>query len=203
MILRQYFRGQATLTEIIITIILLMLSTVYADAAGGQSFGNKLITETGVIVGYGTGSIAGGNYEPVLLIYHMGGDMKQFFPGLEDHAGSLSLFLEPQINPAFRPETDVEFGISLGLKYQYPLSKKIATYVLGAVGPHYITVKTDEQKNGFLFSDAVGIGLSYFVTDTSALSLEYRFRHMSNAGIRSPNGGINTHFGAVGYSHFF
>jgi opacity protein-like surface antigen len=64
-------------------------------------------------------------------------------------------------------------------------------------------VKTSDQANGFIFSDTIGAGLSFFVTEYSAINVEYRLRHMSNAGMEKPNGGIDTHFGTIGYSLFF
>jgi hypothetical protein len=36
-----------------------------------------------------------------------------------------------------------------------------------------------------------------------ALNLGYRIRHMSNAGTRQPNIGINDHFAMAGISLFF
>jgi hypothetical protein len=36
-----------------------------------------------------------------------------------------------------------------------------------------------------------------------ALTVEYRFHHLSNASIYSPNAGINTHVFSLGASMFF
>ena len=184
----------------------LMLS-LYADsrAVAQESFveAGRANTESSVIVGYGTGDVAEGDYEPVLLIWRLGWNLKQFFPSLENHGGTLSCYIEPQINPVFDRETDIEFGVCLGLKYMSPLTDSIAAYLFGSVGPHYISVKTSDQTNGFIFSDTIGAGLSFFVTGNSAINVEYRWRHMSNADMEKPNGGIDTHFGTIGYSLFF
>ena len=120
-----------------------------------------------------------------------------------EHHGILSLALEPKINPVFNPETDVEIGISFGLKYRYPISERWSVYALGTVGPHLITVQTKDQANGFVFFNTAGAGLSFFLTKKSAVNLEYRFRHVSNAGFKEPNGGIDSHIVAFGYSLFF
>lgn len=172
------------------------LSTAKDSGAG-------LVTESGFVAGYGTGSVAEGNYEPVLLIWHIGSDLKNFFPVLENHKGTLSAYLEPQFNPVFERETDIEFGIGIGLKYMYPLTDVVSLYIHGSVGPHYISVDTSDQTNGFIFSDTIGAGLSFFLTRESAVNVGYRFRHMSNAGIEKPNGGIDNHFCTIGYSVFF
>jgi len=160
-------------------------------------------TESTIITGYGTRDPAEGYYNYVSLIWHLGIDLKRFFPRLEQHHGLLSGYLEPNINPAFKPETEIEFGIGFGLKYMYPLTRMVSGYIMGSVGPHYITVETADQANGFIFSDIVAAGLTFFLTKTTALDLEYRFRHLSNARLKMPNGGVNSHMVAIGYSMFF
>ena len=121
----------------------------------------------------------------------------------EFHRWITSFFLKPKINPVLDPETGAEFGVSLGIKYRYPFNEKLSGYVLGPVGPHYITVETEDQADGFIFFNTIGTGLSFFLTETSAVNLEYRFRHISNASTHVPNGSIDSHIGAIGYSIFF
>lgn len=188
-----------------VVIVLSLFLYSYAHAAGSECLADasRSNTESSVIVGYGTGDVEEGNYEPVLLIWRLGWNLKQFFPSLENHSGTVSFYIEPQINPVFDRETDIEFGVGVGLKYMHPLTDSVGAYLFGSVGPHYISVKTSDQANGFIFSDTVGAGLSFFLTEKSAINVEYRLRHMSNAGIEKPNGGINTHFGTIGYSVFF
>ncbi|UCD91223.1 MAG: hypothetical protein JSW04_07345 [Desulfobacterales bacterium] len=48
-----------------------------------------------------------------------------FFPQLKDRRGITSFFLEPKINPVLDPDTGVEFGVSLGIKYRYPLNENM------------------------------------------------------------------------------
>ena len=201
MIFGNYMRCKAMLTGLVMAILL--FSPVYSTA-GTTDINNRSLTESGMIVGYGTGDIAGGkHYEPILLIWHLGCDLKRFIPKLEDHKGTLSVYLEPQINPVFNPETDLEFGVGVGLKYMHPITDEISAYIFGSVGPHYITVQTTDQANGFIFSDTIGAGLSFFLTGRTSVNLEYRFRHMSNADIEEPNGGIDTHFATIGYYVYF
>lgn len=194
---RQY---KAILTGLVIAI--LMFHPAYS-AAGTNDINNPLLTESGIIAGYGTGDVKEGNYEPVLLIWHLGCDLKRFIPELKNYSGTFSIYLEPQINPVFERETDLEFGIGVGLKYLHPVTEKISAYIFGSVGPHYITVETRDQANGFIFSNTIGAGFSFFLTEKSSLNLGYGLRHMSNACTRKPNGGINTHFGTIGYSVYF
>ncbi len=176
-------------------------SCLYAEEAASKT--DRFITDASIIVGYGTEDIDNDAYEPIFLICRLGHDLTGFFPGLARQRGTLSAYLETQVNPVVSPETDVEFGIGLGLKYQYPLSNRLAVYAAGSVGPHYITVTCNEQENGFVFANTIGGGLSWFLTGKSAISVEYRFRHLSNADLAEPNGGINSHIVMVGYLIFF
>lgn len=161
------------------------------------------ITESGGIAGVGTGSLPEGSYRPILLIWHLAADLRNHVSPLKDHRGTLSVICEPQVNPVFDPRTDVEFGVGLGLKYMYPVTDRISPYIMGSVGPHYISVQTEKQASGFIFADTIGAGIYYFLDKKSAVNIGYRFRHVSNADLKSPNGGIDTQIGTIGYSVFF
>lgn len=173
------------------------------ENASSAPAANRLFSESGLITGFGTGTIEEGHYQTVLLIWHLGINMDRVFPSLKTHKGKLTFYIEPQVNPVVEPESDYEFGVGLGFQYQYPIMEKLSAYVLAGVGPHYISVVTDDQANGLTFSDTAGVGLYYHLNDRSAINVGYRFRHLSNAGIQKPNGGIESHFGVIGYSVFF
>ena len=163
----------------------------------------RLFTESSVITGFGGGNIDEGNYQPVLLIWHIGIDLNKLCHAPKNCKSKFSLYLEPQINPVVNPETDIECGIGLGFKFMYPVTDSLSTYILAGAGPHYISVNTKKQANGFIFSDTIGVGFYYFLTKKSAVNVGYRFRHMSNIGLAKPNYGIDNHFGTIGYSIFF
>lgn len=184
---------------------LIIFSTGIAMASDKDSApaSNRLFSESAFITGFGSGSIHEGHYETTLLIWHLGMNLDRVFPTLKTHKGKLSFFIEPQFNPVLNPESDFEFGLSLGLQYQYPIMDKLSIYFLGSVGPHYISAVTEDQANGFIFSDMAGAGIYYNLTDDSAINVGYRFRHMSNAEIKDPNEGIDSNFVVIGYSIFF
>lgn len=161
------------------------------------------MNEAGIMIGFGQGSLPEGCYDPVLLIVRLGYDLGNRYPRLREWKGVLSLYVEPQVNPVNGPENELEFGVGLGLKYMHPLTGGLWGHVFVSAGPHYITVDTSKQAKGFIFSDAAGVGLTWFLTEKSAVLVEYRFRHLSNGGINLPNDGIDCHFAMVGYSLFF
>ena len=186
----------------------LLLATVPGTVKAGEIPGpvqqaeHRWITEAGFISGYGRGSIDEGGYKTLLMIAHLGADINRFIPALRHHRGVLSLFLEPQFNPALQ-QSDIEFGLGMGFQYTYPLTESISPYLLLLTGPHYISVNTTTQANGFNFSTAAGAGFYFLLTRNIALNCGYRYRHMSNADLKLPNGGINSHIGLLGVSFFF
>ena len=198
-------RNAALLKIFIVVVIILSVNYAYCSEEVQKEgrTGDRFFTEMGFIAGFGNGSIPEGSYQPVLLIGHFGVDLKRYFRELKDHRGTLSIFLEPQINPVVNPQTDFELGIGIGLQYMYPIMGKLSVYALGSVGPHYISVVTTKQANGFIFANSIGAGFYYYLTKDSAINIGYRFRHMSNANLADPNGGIDTNSGVIGYSVFF
>ncbi len=164
---------------------------------------SRSMNEAGVIVGYGQGSLPEGCYDPLLVIVRLGYDLENRVALLREWKGVLSLYVEPQVNPVNSAETEIEFGVDAGVKYMHPLSGRLWGHLFASVGPHYISVVTAKQTNGFIISDVVGAGLTWFLTEKSALVAEYRFRHLSNADTNLPNNGINCHFGTIGYTRFF
>lgn len=186
--------------------LIILVPAVFADdhvRTGSTNQEGRFWKESGVVIGYGTSEIHEGHYEPMLFIWHLAYDLRNYIPALKNHKGILAGVCEPQVNPAFRPSSDFEFGVGVGLKYLYPVTDRLYPYIQLTVGPHYISLQTEDQASGFIFSNTVGAGIYYFVTKNSAAMVGYRARHISNAGTREPNDGINTHFGTIGYSFFF
>jgi lipid A 3-O-deacylase len=191
---------------VLAAVVMVMISSplVLAEETESGWRSKFSLTESTLIIGFGKGGFTEGSYEHIALIWQLGFDLRRVFSRLEDNRGILTFIMEPKINRVISPnEQDVELGISFGLKYRYPFTQKLSGYVLGSVGPHYITVKSTDQANGFIFFNTVGAGFSFFLTEKTALSLEYRFRHISNADTLDPNVGIESHIGAIGYSMFF
>ena len=184
-----------------IVIVLFLLFLLMPSHAQSASLSSLPPIESGFTLGYGNGHIHEGDYNPVLIGIHIGADLSQWLNFLKGHKGRLSIFAEPQFNPV-RDSSDYEYGVGIGLKYMYPINQFFSFFIIGSVGPHYISVDTSDQADGFIFADTIGAGFTYLFKNMG-LSLGYRYRHMSNCDIREPNGGINNHFGTLGYSYFF
>jgi len=88
-----------------------------------------------------------------------------------------------------------DFGITPVLRLQSNGSEKFVPYVELGIGAHYLTEKTITQNKqfstNFQFGDHVAAGIKFGERD--AFAIAYRLQHLSNAGIESPNPGINFH----------
>ena len=60
--------------------------------------------------------------------------------------------------------------------------------------------ETKEISTAFEFVVQTGGGIEYFFANGTAMNIQYHFWHLSNAKIKSPNIGINTHIISLGYS---
>ncbi len=192
------------------TIAVLLVLTVIPGAlmaseerGEGKRTGGAWITEAGFISGYGDASLDEGVYRTLLVIGHLGKEINHAIPALRGHRGTLSIFLEPQVNTVLKPAGEMEFGLGIGIQYAYPVTERISPYLLVVSGPHYISFDSPTQAKGFNFSSAIGAGIYLALRKDMALNLGYRHRHVSNADLKKPNEGIDSELGLLGLSFFF
>jgi len=101
-------------------------------------------------------------------------------------------------------EKGIEAGINGGfiLSWHSP-SKRFRPYLALHAGPHYISGRIKRQKTGFIFSDNFALGLLLRIKNEMYIDLRPAFRHLSNAGLGLPNGGINSLQWGVGICYDF
>jgi hypothetical protein len=58
------------------------------------------------------------------------------------------------------------------------------------------------QADGLNFTPQGGVGVHYFIFDRASLTAEWRFHHLSNAGIHERNVGINSSLVLFGVTYF-
>ncbi|WP_214071095.1 acyloxyacyl hydrolase [Mucilaginibacter sp. dw_454] len=86
-----------------------------------------------------------------------------------------------------------EYGINLGLLYRKNLtSLPLNVYASLSTGPHYASGTPHRQMSGFLFSDNLFAGANLKLYRNIYADVRLGLRHMSNAGTRLPNAGVNT-----------
>ena len=162
----------------------------------------RWLKEIGILSGYASGPLdEKPDYELVPTILRFGLDLNPFINkfGL-DTKGIFEIQLEPFINTVVSPNSNVEIGSNFVLKYAFPLTKKFYPYVEGGLGVLYMSQHTREQSTQYNFLPQGGAGLMYFLKDNLALTLGYRYRHLSNNSFKSPNSGINVDMYLAGIS---
>ena len=186
------------------------------DKKADEKWSFPYTKEIGVISGYAQGKLEEkGSYKIVPGIIRLGFNLDSIGFGfcdiLHPVARSLNIklkgftefLLEPYVNAVVSPDSNVEAGAVILLKYSYPLTQKIYLYALGGGGVGYISQHTREQSLQWGFTPQIGAGISYFFRKDTALSFEYRKRHFSNANIKQPNDGINVNMFLAGISWFY
>jgi len=157
------------------------------------AFDIKNPKEVDYLIGYGTGKLQEKpDYEFSILSVNFSYPISSVW----------DFQLEPFVSYVFEPEENFEIGLSFFFKYNFLRDKKFSPYIRGGSGIIYISQDTYEQSTDFNFVDQICTGFKY-VYKNSTFFLEYRFRHISNAGIDHPNSGLNSNLYLFGFFHQF
>jgi opacity protein-like surface antigen len=81
------------------------------------------------------------------------------------------------------------------------LSSGVSPYAEAGIGPHLLSETSlgyKQYSTAFQFGSLIGFGLGF--GDKGQYELSYRFQHISNNDIKTPNNGINLHILRLGYS---
>jgi hypothetical protein len=117
--------------------------------------------------------------------------------------GALEIGVEPFYQRFVDPEDAFFAGLGAVARYHLLSLGRFVPYVELGAAPGYTDLRVREQRTDVVFLLFGGAGVSYFITERTALYAGYRLQHISNAGTDSPNQGINSHTGVIGFSAFF
>ena len=93
------------------------------------------------------------------------------------------------LTPVFRMQRDAE------------LSSGMSPYAEIGIGPHLLSetrLGNQQYSTAFQIGSMLGFGLGF--GDKGQYELSYRFQHLSNGDIKTPNQGMNLHLLRLGYS---
>lgn len=145
---------------------------------------------------------SGGRYTPIIL----GGifdlplyKTKNFF--------NVSLGFFPNVAIVLHPncQASYEYGFNVRVNLNFAVSQSDVIRGIIGSGPHYMDYQCCRQADGFIFSDyLLASYIRYFKLNKRYCSLEIEigYRHLSNAGISEPNGGINNIIIGIGFKMF-
>lgn len=160
------------------------------------------LREAGFRVGYGYSTRQ--DVQVIPLYGHAG----WLFPDVIDEPlASVNLDLEYVVEGWIAgvtgPQDAIEVGINpIGFKLSYDAGQRVVPYFSGALGVLYTGLQGVELGGPFQFNETAGVGVEIFLERGLALTVGYRYRHVSNAGIYDDNRGLDTQFGTIGLSWY-
>jgi len=143
-------------------------------------------------------------YEGVPLFLSLNYNITPLFEKLGiKQKGKIYFLVEPFINTVIEPDSNIETGVDFLFKYSYPIIDYFNIYIKGGSGVSFMSLHTKEQSTQYNFVSQAALGFSFNITKNLIFDLEYRYRHLSNAGIKHPNNGINSDFILGGFTILF
>jgi len=125
--------------------------------------------------------------------------------GLGDsfYRGSFSFHIEPQLLWNHEPNKGDAYGGGILIRYNLWAHRRFVPFIEGGAGFMGVDFDLINQRDGFNFLLQGGVGAHFFLTDRTALLAGWRYHHMSNAGTRHPNVGINANLFQFGVTYYF
>ncbi len=158
--------------------------------------------EVGMLVGYGVAPLSGDDYEIVTYCPYIGFDLR---PIVEKGLNVKLPFImkgifEPFASYVISPENNAEVGFNLLLKFSFLIYENLYFSIKGGAGIVYTTQHTYREGSQYDFTPQIGASLKYELRNGLSFGFEYRFRHMSNAGSKHPNSGLEMNLYLINFS---
>jgi opacity protein-like surface antigen len=134
---------------------------------------------------------------------HFGWMFTDVLGGDRWYRGNLELMGELFAGAQYRPDIDYLVGALPVLRYNLATRSRWVPFVDGGAGISATSIRGTDLSTTFEYNLQGGGGSHYFVSDNVAVTLQYRWLHLSNAGIKFPNLGLNTSTIYLGVSWFF
>lgn len=118
--------------------------------------------------------------------------------------GHLEFMVEPAFVLSTTPTHRTGYELSVLFRYHFATESRWVPFLTFGAGVIEENFKGPGRPSaGFNFTPQIGPGLSYLLSGNMAVSLEWRFYHISNANIDTPNVGLNVGMWLLGVSMFF
>ena len=182
-------------------LIIIALLTISFESSKAQSDSSKSNSKHKI------GFVSGVGFQKLLGVdlghnYKVNQYLAQYYYTLKRNTTwDWEIIVQPQYNASRFKLTDTskteikafEFGANAGILIRKHIIKNtLSAYAFLSSGPHYVSDVPPRQAKGFIFSDNLFGGLNLKVFKSIFLDLRFGIRHISNANLKSPNGGVNT-----------
>jgi opacity protein-like surface antigen len=124
-------------------------------------------------------------------------------PGKQLGAFGISFVAEGIVSIAGAEDTGFEVGITPLVKFSCLLFPSVMAYIEGGAGLISESIDSPALAHAFNFTPQVGGGFDIALTPQLALSVAYRFRHSSNAGLYDENPAFNVNFFQGGLTYYY
>lgn len=187
-----------------------LVSLLSLCAAGNAAAGNPVAAargEFGLLTGYGTSHIGYGETRHQVqtwdAILRAGFFLSDEVGNGKWYQGRHEVLLELPYHLAVdHGGRSMVGGYILG-HWRFTSLERFTPYVLAGGGPVYVDLGLPTMGSKLNFSYQGGTGLQYFIDSKTALNLEYRYHHISNAGTASPNEPLNSSRFLFGVSYYY
>lgn len=188
------------------------LPQVAAEEKSGPARFEKGFQEFGVEIGWGAGvNIPSGRDRTDIQFVHLAANFKRDLTGTIAQSsffqGNLNWMVELNADLLHNPAFGSLVGFSpfmLQYKFVKP-ERKWAPTIMGGAG--FALTNWDEKdlayqeiSGDFQFLLHGGVGLEFFRPKGGSYSINYRFYHVSNAGMSVPNIGLNANLFTLGFN---
>ena len=111
--------------------------------------------------------------------------------------------VEGIVSVANADEVGFEVGFTPMMKFSCLVFPSVLAYIEGGAGLISESINSNAIAHAFNFTPQVGAGFDIALTSQMALSVAYRFRHSSNAGIYNENPAFNVNFFQAGLNYYY
>ena len=119
------------------------------------------------------------------------------------YGGNLEFWAELFGGAQYDPEWRYLAGITPFIRYNFITGGLLVPFIDAGVGPTLTDIEKPDLCGNFQFNIRGGGGVHYFMTKERAWTLQAQYFHLSNAGTRSPNNGLNSLQIELGMEWFF
>ena len=103
----------------------------------------------------------------------------------------------------FSPRVRYVTGLLPAFRYNLTEWEPLVPFIDVGAGVTLTDIYGPDLSGMFQFNEQVGVGAHYLFWEHAAVTFQYRFMHISNAGIRTPNNGVNGNIFSIGLTWFF
>lgn len=178
--------------------------SIWAGAPGdGFSCGTKELN-VGIAAGFGMRVITSrGTHDWVMGNLEYGCMFTELVGADHWYRGNWEILAQVFGGVQFYPDTAYVVGGGPIIRYNFATGRRLVPFLDLGGGAAATDIRNGDLSTTFEFNLQGGAGAHWFIRDNLALTLQYRFIHLSNAGIKFPNLGVNTSTFFGGVSWFF